>query len=333
LVGIQGVKLEQQPTNSTGNVKTQEGSDVSPMEEAEKTGECKLLGQFAIIIQTALGGLALLALVWKRWRERPQRPALIWFYDVSKQVVGSVLIHFANLFLSMLSSGNLEIQSSAASVGGYKHPNPCSFYLLNLAIDTTIGIPILVGFLRCLHWLFLRTPLANPPESLSSGNYGSPPKFKWWLKQVFIYFIGLFCMKVCVFLLFVIFPALGWVGDWALRWTEGKEWVQITFVMLIFPLIMNAAQYWIIDSFIKDKTGDYDFIPVEQHEDGVDGADENEGLIGRGSPNGQESGVIPASEEDLTWGEGKEPVTVPHPVEFETDDEDDPRIGSSGSSR
>lgn len=28
--------------------------------------------------------------------------------------------------------------------------------------------------------------------------------------------------------------------------------MQITFVMFVFPLIMNALQYWIIDSFIKD---------------------------------------------------------------------------------
>ena len=41
------------------------------------------------------------------------------------------------------------------------------------------------------------------------------------------------------------------IGDWALRWTEGNEAVQIFFVMLLFPVIMNAAQYYIIDTFIK----------------------------------------------------------------------------------
>lgn len=42
------------------------------------------------------------------------------------------------------------------------------------------------------------------------------------------------------------------VGNWALRWTEGNEAIQIAFVMLIFPLIMNALQYYIIDTFIKN---------------------------------------------------------------------------------
>lgn len=37
-----------------------------------------------------------------------------------------------------------------------------------------------------------------------------------------------------------------------MRWTEGNEALQIAFVMFVFPLIMNAAQYYIIDGFIKD---------------------------------------------------------------------------------
>lgn len=97
-------------------------------------GECQLLGPFALIIQAALGALALLSLVYKRWRERPQRPIKIWAFDASKQVVGSMLLHVANLLLSMLSSGQLTVTPSAS---GEYEANPCSFYLLNLAIDVS----------------------------------------------------------------------------------------------------------------------------------------------------------------------------------------------------
>src|SRR6266480_2158352 len=157
--------------------------------------------------------------------------------------------------------------------------------LLTTPQQTTIGIPILVFFLHVLHALFLHTPLADPPASLSSGNYGHPPNFRWWAKQFLIYCIGLFLMKLCVLLLFQLFPWLGWVGDWALRWTEGDERLQIAFVMFIFPLIMNAAQYWIIDSFIKDRTGEgYEYQEVGA--EGEDGEDENEELIGPGGGGG-----------------------------------------------
>lgn len=68
------------------------------------------------------------------------------------------------------------------------------------------------------------------------------------------------------------------MGDWALRWTEGNEALQIAFVMFIFPVLMNAAQYYIIDSFIKDKDGGQGYEQVESeeddsHEDGHEGSD------------------------------------------------------------
>jgi hypothetical protein len=97
----------------------------------------------------------------------------------------------------------------------------------------------------------LYTPLARPPESIESGYYGEPPNAVWWFKQSIIYFIGLLAMKTCVFFIIYLLPFIVKVGDWALRWTEGNTAVQIFFVMLLFPIIMNGVQYYIIDTFIK----------------------------------------------------------------------------------
>lgn len=229
----------------------------------EGTGECQLLGPFAILVQGALGVLALSSLVYKRWRERPQRPLKIWAFDASKQVFGSVLLHLANLLMSMFSSGQIKwiaqasINTAEAASKSVKttateyQPNPCSFYLLNLAIDTTLGIPILILILKVL--TVAASYIARPADSIKSGHYGDPPRATWWLKQSIIYFIGLILMKICVFFVFQLCPWIVRVGDWALRWTEGNEAIQIAFVMLIFPLIMNALQYYIIDTFIKGK--------------------------------------------------------------------------------
>ncbi|WEW57969.1 hypothetical protein PRK78_003436 [Emydomyces testavorans] len=212
--------------------------------EGDNNGRCELLGPFSLVVQAALGGLALLVLVYKRWKERPQRPVKVWAFDVSKQVVGSVLLHLANLLASMLSAGEIPVTATY-------EPNPCTYYLLNLGIDTTLGIPILILILRVLNRAALYTPLANPPESIESGNYGDPPNAIWWLKQSIIYFFGLVGMKTCVVVIIHLLPFIVQLGDWALRWTEGNTAVQIIFVMLLFPVIMNAIQYYIIDIFIK----------------------------------------------------------------------------------
>ncbi|KAJ2988934.1 hypothetical protein NUW58_g3718 [Xylaria curta] len=268
---------------------------------ASGEGECRLLGPFALLVQLALGGLALLSLVYKRWRERPQRPLKIWFFDVSKQVFGSVLVHIANIFMSMLTSGRFSFKLEPVGVQTAARllrredvpyvPNPCSFYLLNLAIDTTIGIPILIILLRIITGLLAYTPWGKPHESIQSGNYGNPPNVWWWLKQSVIYFCGLFGMKLCVLLIFLIIPWISRVGDWALRWTEGNERLQIFFVMMLFPLIMNAIQYYIIDSFIKMKEAGHERIPQEEVDDRDPFGDgfEDDGDIGSISDESNES--------------------------------------------
>lgn len=242
-------------------------------------GRCELLGPFALFVQAALGALAMLVLFWKRAREHPQRPLLIWFMDVSKQVLGSVLVHIANLLLSMLSSGTFTTEPSPTSLavvantlhrrrppgpppaGGppppgdddQYHSNPCSFYLLNLAIDTTIGVVFLVYTLRLLHKTLEKCPIPGFRTGITSGYYGDPPKWTWWVKQSSIYFAGLMIMKFFVWVLFALFPWLGRVGDFLLSWTEGNKKVQVFFVMFFFPLVMNAFQYYVIDSYIKAK--------------------------------------------------------------------------------
>lgn len=100
-----------------------------------ESAECHLLGPFALIIQGSLGLLALMSLVFKRWRERPQRPLKVWAFDASKQVVGSMLLHVANLLMSLLSSGKLAV--TLGNPDKFR-ANPCSFYLLNLAIDVSL---------------------------------------------------------------------------------------------------------------------------------------------------------------------------------------------------
>lgn len=121
--------------------------------------------------------------------------------------------------------------------------------------QTTIGIAVLYLLLKVIHVAFSYTPLARPTESIKSGHYGQPPHVTWWLKQSLLYFLGLVGMKLFVLLLFLLLPWLPWVGDWMLRWTEGNEALEIAFVMFLFPLAMNAIQYWIIDNFIMDKSG------------------------------------------------------------------------------
>ncbi|KAI5286501.1 hypothetical protein KEM52_001974 [Ascosphaera acerosa] len=138
------------------------------------------------------------------------------------------------------------------------------------AFRTTFGILFLYLVLKLLNRLARYTPLARPPESIQSGWYGHPPRAWWWFKQSLIYFLGLLIMKSCVVALIHFVPGIVAFGDWLLSWTEGNTAVQIFFVMLLFPVCMNALQYYIIDAFIKRKP------PVDQEAGGAGGAVDDE---------------------------------------------------------
>lgn len=155
---------------------TATGSSSPQSEDGSPPGECSLLGPFALLVQGALGALALLSLVYKRWRERPQRPLKIWFFDVSKQVFGSVLVHIANIFMSMLTSGRFSVQVepvttklAARSDDDYA-PNPCSFYLLNLAIDVSSSS---LACRLCIEKDSLTLRTRPPSESQSSSSFSA----------------------------------------------------------------------------------------------------------------------------------------------------------------
>lgn len=148
----------------------------------------------------------------------------------------------------------------------------------------------------------------------------------WWLKQSLIYFLGLLGMKLCVFFLFAILPWIAWVGDWALRWTEGNEAVQITFVMFVFPLIMNGIQYYIIDSFIKDPAGggEHHLVPGED-EDNAD--DDTEAVYRRGSLDM----LSDAESLDAETTKGLDKETTP--LQTDNEDRSDGRSGPSSRGR
>ncbi|KAI7866840.1 vacuolar membrane protein-domain-containing protein [Spinellus fusiger] len=205
---------------------------------------CKLLDGFAVFVQLTLAFSALLTLFIKRHREKPQRPVPIWALDVSKQFVGATVIHFLNLLVSYL----------AGRPKNGRKTNLCVWYFLNVAIDTTLGVVILWAWLHLLQRLLTRLKV----KDIRSGYYGPPPlshQLMPWAKQTFLFVLAESLMKLCVYGMFRYIPFLFDVGEWVLQWTRNNYRHQVVFVMLIFPLIMNAIQFWVVDTIVKVKPG------------------------------------------------------------------------------
>lgn len=198
---------------------------------------CELLGPISLALQSFLGCIAVGSLALKRKYERPRRPLKVWVFDVSKQVIGALLLHFLNVLMSIFFSDDQPDMDD----------NPCVWYFLNVLFDTTIGVPLLWASL----WWVYRIAYHFKLTEVMSGEYGNPPRTRAFLKQLSLYILALIAAKFLLYLVFWCVPELDDWGAWLISWTYFDARVQIVFVMLVFPTVMNAIQYLVVDSIIQ----------------------------------------------------------------------------------
>lgn len=203
-----------------------------------------------------MGVLVLSSLVVKRHLEKRKRPWRVWSFDVAKQLVGQATLHACNILVSMVA-------------GNSSSNNPCSLYFLNILIDTTIGVGIfylgLLGYTK----LFVKH---MGPEGFTSGQYGRPPQWRFWLRQLQPYLAAVVTMKLIVILI-VTLPGLSGA---LIRGTQSMLGylsldVQVIFVLAVFPVIMNVFQFCVMDQVIKAGKGVEHKELRDQDEEEMDG--------------------------------------------------------------
>lgn len=182
-----------------------------------------------------MGVLVMSSLVYKRHRESPKRPWRIWLFDISKQVLGQLVVHGVNVLIS-------DLVAHAAD------GNACVFYFLNILVDTTIGVGVIYLVLHLTTWLLAEK---CGLKGFESGQYGTPPSFVYWLKQATVYVFSLMTMKLLVVALFAVWPGVFKIGEWLLDFLGPSDEIQVIFTMGLFPIMMNIIQFWLIDSIVK----------------------------------------------------------------------------------
>jgi hypothetical protein len=78
--------------------------NTSADDNQDDDSKCELLGGIvSYSIQLLLGIAAIGSLLYKRHIEKPQRPWLIWAFDVGKQLVGGFLVHCMNIIVASMN--------------------------------------------------------------------------------------------------------------------------------------------------------------------------------------------------------------------------------------
>lgn len=191
-----------------------------------------LTDKFGVLIQGLLGIVAFSTLMLKRFREPAgiRRPWRIWFYDTSKQAIGSLFIHFANVFLSTFTKDD-----------------PCSLYLMNFLLDATLGMLVIWLALK----LFSKLVEYKQWTLLILGEYGDPPQAAAWLGQCGIYLLIMVLEKGVVSLVLLI-PGWSELQEVLLDYIANPQ-LELVLVMLIVPFIVNAIMFWVVDSLMMRK--------------------------------------------------------------------------------
>ncbi|KAK1799861.1 hypothetical protein P4O66_006390 [Electrophorus voltai] len=223
-----------------------------------------LMDSFGIFLQGLLAVVAFSTLMLKRFREpkHERRPWRIWFLDTSKQAIGMLFIHFANVYLSDLTE-----------------EDPCSLYLINFLLDASVGMLVIYGGVRAVsavvewrQWDSLRfgeygkDPLSPRslavgirPQSLAQPGWrsvavcvwgGEPVQCMSWAGQCALYILIMIFEKVVIVLVLLL-------PQWkklALLNPITNPHLELAVVMLIVPFFVNALMFWVVDNFLMKKS-------------------------------------------------------------------------------
>lgn len=225
--------------NTLGGADLPAGSSVntsaassSPSPGADTRG-CEsgaLMDSFGIFLQGLLAVVAFSTLMLKRFREpkHERRPWKIWFLDTSKQAIGMLFIHFANVYLSDLTE-----------------EDPCSLYLINFLLDASLGMLLIYAGVKAVsaivEW--------RQWDSLRFGEYGEPVQCTAWLGQCILYILIVMFEKVLMTLVLLI-PQ--WKKLALLNPIQNPN-LELAIVMLIVPFFVNALMFWVVDNFLMKK--------------------------------------------------------------------------------
>lgn len=220
-------------------------------------GKCELVGTFSLLTQALLGLLCILSLIIKRFHEYPvRRTWRVWFFDVSKQVIGAFGVHVFNLLLSIMKTLPNIVSSNDDCDSDGCLGDPCDWYFLSIVLDCTIGVYVLyivftgVSY-TCKSYLHI--------SEIDSGQYGSDPSkpsIRAYFKQLAIYFGSLMITKFVLYGILECFESqlLWFTSHILLVWLDDyPNEFEIFVVMFVVPIFMNCLQLVLVDNFIQNQ--------------------------------------------------------------------------------
>lgn len=206
--------------------------------------QCQLIGPISIFFQFLLGLIILASLVLKRQYEVPKRPIHLWFLDISKQIIGALIIHFLNLAMSLKYKDLFDDDDPLGD-------NECNWYFINLFMDSTIGVLILYVNLVLLYRL-VPHKIKSEETLLPHLNADTerPVHSEPFGRSLAIFLGAIVAMKLIIYLILLCFDSI------IITFSEfldliGDSNLKVFIIMFLSPICLNLLQFLIVDNIIK----------------------------------------------------------------------------------
>ena len=217
------------------------------LKQIEVHDKCNFFDSFGILIQFVLFLLTMSVLLYKKYTEKIQRTWITWLLDISKLVMCQGSQHCMNLMMG--------------SILGNADGLECEWYVINLLLDSTVGM----YFQYVLLEITLKL-ISDTNYSFENGNYhDSNGEFsiKKYLYQMFVWLLLVVISKIIyVSFIFIFYQQSKLIGILLLQYFRNSPKLKLIFVMIIFPITFSTIQFWVTDNFIKKKEDEVKVVEI-----------------------------------------------------------------------
>lgn len=191
-------------------------------------------------LQGVIGATCLLSLVAKHLLDSKPRPRTVWAFDCWKQAA-QLLVD--RVLLTGLSRASREPMAADTE--------PYDWHWMRLLVDSTVGVFISLACLRAMQCGY-RTKCVGRPDLARCGDYGEPPDFRLFLRQLADWLALTALRRMLLALIVALFQQeLSASAHWLLAWLAPFPRGKFLTVSVLSPLAFGVFAIWVTDGFLR----------------------------------------------------------------------------------
>ncbi|CAI2369542.1 unnamed protein product [Moneuplotes crassus] len=197
---------------------------------------CYFYGLYRFILYIVVICIAFPVLVYKWTREKPRRSIRTWWFDVSKTLLGYLVLNTIPAYYFMAST----------AIYADIYQQYCRISFMGTLMD---GI-LVTGFSYFFLMVFQNFSHASKKYRFYSGSY--PKGCKSWIYQLILWLVIILISKLVVLtLVYIFYTPLYFLTFFVLYFLQWNSMLLKSTVLIVAPIVQNVFVFYINDEFLR----------------------------------------------------------------------------------